>query len=72
VRELEAAGNLRLACHLVEHAVLVDPRSDDVHEVRASVYAAWSAQQTSSMARNILHHAAESSRAGRRDLAGDF
>jgi len=71
VVELRESGNLRLACHLIESAVLADP-SSDVHAVRAEVYAAWAGQQTSSMARNILNHAAESSRAGKRDLAGDF
>ncbi len=72
VCELQAEGSLRLACHLVEHAVLAEPGSPAVHSARAEVYAAWAAEQTSSMARNILNHAAESSRQGKRDLAGDF
>jgi alkyl sulfatase BDS1-like metallo-beta-lactamase superfamily hydrolase len=71
-RELAAAGNLRLACHLVEFAVLVEPASAEAHEVRAEVYAAHSAEQVSSMARNILGHAAHASRAGRRDLAAVY
>jgi hypothetical protein len=38
--------------------------------VRADVYAKRSVEQVSSMARNILGHAAHASRAGKRDLAG--
>jgi len=68
-RELADAGNHRLACHLVEFAVLFDPASREAHEVRAEVYAARSAEQVSSMARNILGHAAHASRQQRRDLA---
>lgn len=70
-RALAAAGDLRLACHLVEFAVLAEPRSTEVHEARAAIYAARSGEQVSSMARNILNHAALASREGRRDLAGD-
>jgi hypothetical protein len=40
--------------------------------VRAHVYAARSAEQVSSMARNILGHAARASEAGRRDLAATY
>ena len=36
------------------------------------MYAARSAEQVSSMARNILGHAAHASRQGKRDLAGDY
>jgi alkyl sulfatase BDS1-like metallo-beta-lactamase superfamily hydrolase len=71
-RELAGAGDHRLACHLVEFAVLFDPASTEAHEVRADVYLARSEQQESSMARNILAHAAHASRQGRRDLAGDY
>jgi alkyl sulfatase BDS1-like metallo-beta-lactamase superfamily hydrolase len=82
VRELQAAGDLRLACHLVEFAALAVPDAADAapaapdaaasaaHEVRADVYAARAGEQTSSMARNILNHAALASGQGRRDLAG--
>jgi hypothetical protein len=58
-----------MACHLVEFAVLYEPGSTEAHEVRAEVYGARSDVQTSSMARNILGHAAHASRRGRRDLA---
>ncbi len=69
-RELVAAGDARLACHLVEYAVLAEPASKDAHAVRSEVYAARSKEQTSSMARNILNHAALASAQGKRDLAG--
>lgn len=68
-RALAADGNHRLACHLVEFAVLFDPGSTEAHDARADVYAARSDGQVSSMARNILGHAAHASRRGRRDLA---
>jgi alkyl sulfatase BDS1-like metallo-beta-lactamase superfamily hydrolase len=69
VRDLRASGDLALACHLVEFAVLADPGSDAVHTLRREVYAERSGAQVSSMARNILNHAALASEAGRRDLA---
>lgn len=68
---LRDEGNLRLACHLVEFAVLAEPGSRAAHDLRAEIYAARAALQPSSMARNILNHAALASRQGRRDLAGD-
>jgi len=71
-RELAAEGELRLACHVIEFAVLADPESTDAHGARVDIYRARSQQQESSMARNILGHAASSSEQGRRDLAGDF
>jgi alkyl sulfatase BDS1-like metallo-beta-lactamase superfamily hydrolase len=67
---LAADGNLRLACHLVEFAVLAEPGAAAAHELRRTIYEARSREQTSSMARNILNHAALASAKGRRDLAG--
>jgi alkyl sulfatase BDS1-like metallo-beta-lactamase superfamily hydrolase len=71
-RELAAVGDHRLACHPVEFAMLYEPASAEAHQVRAEVYAERSAQQVSSMARNILGHAAHASRRHERDLAGDY
>ncbi len=71
VEQLRAEGNLRLACHLVEYAVIVDG-SQQVHTLRARVYGEWAKQQESSMARNILNHASLASAKGKRDLAGDY
>lgn len=66
--ELAAAGDERLACHLVEFAVLADPASAAAHAARAGIYERRAAAQTSSMARNILRHAARSSAQGQRDI----
>ena len=71
-QEVLATGDARLACHLVEFAALAAPENADVWNVRATVYAAHSAQHTSSMARNLLGHAALASEQGKRDLAGDY
>lgn len=68
---LHDEGDAALAAHLVEHAVLAAPASATVHEVRTKIYSAHAATQTSSMARNILNHAANSSREGLRDLASE-
>jgi alkyl sulfatase BDS1-like metallo-beta-lactamase superfamily hydrolase len=67
-----AAGDPRLACHLVEFAALAAPDNADVWNVRARVYAEHSSQHTSSMARNLLRHASIASEQGKRDLAGDY
>ena len=69
--ELAEAGDERLACHLVEFAVLADPTSKEAHRVRAEVYGRRAQGQESSMARNILAHAGHSSERMRRDLAGN-
>jgi alkyl sulfatase BDS1-like metallo-beta-lactamase superfamily hydrolase len=69
---LAAAGDHRMACHLIEFAVLAEPGSEAIHEARTRIYRARSQQHESSMARNILNHAASSSERGKRDLAGDY
>lgn len=72
VAELRDAGNLRMACHLVEFAVLAEPGSKAAHNLRAEVYGQRAKLEVSSMSRNILNHAALASRQGKRDLAGDW
>lgn len=67
--DLAREGELDLACHLAEFAVLADPGSSAAHRVRAEVYKARAGLQTSSMARNILNQAALASEQGKRDLA---
>lgn len=67
---LLAEGNLRLACHLVEFAVIAEPASGEAHALRQEIYARRAAGEPSSMARNILNHAAQASAQGKRDLAG--
>ncbi len=71
-RELGDEGDLRLACHLVEYAVIASPDTKEVHETRAHIYETRAAEQESSMARNLMRHAAEASKQGKRDLAGDW
>ncbi|MEE9253908.1 MAG: alkyl sulfatase dimerization domain-containing protein, partial [Pseudomonadales bacterium] len=68
---LSSAGSDPLACHLVEMAYHAEPDNADVHRVRTEVYRANSESQTSSMARNILNHAALASGQGKRDLASE-
>lgn len=72
VAELQREGNLRLACHLVEFAVIAEPGSKAAHALRAEVYGARSKLEVSSMSRNILNHAALASAQGKRDLAGEY
>jgi alkyl sulfatase BDS1-like metallo-beta-lactamase superfamily hydrolase len=72
VAALKAEGNLRLASHLVEFAVIAVPVSKEAHALRQEVYTARSALAVSSMERNILNHAALASAQHRRDLAGDY
>lgn len=69
---LAADGDHRMACHLVEYCALADPANADVWAVRGRIYRERSQQQTSTMARNILGHAATASEQGKRDLAGDY
>ena len=69
---LRAEGDLRMACHLVEYAVIAAPGSRAAHALRAEIYAARAALETSSMSRNILNHAALSSQQGKRDIAGGW
>ena len=72
VAALRDAGELRLACHLVEFAVLAEPKSDDAHALRREIYDARAKLEESSMARNILNHASLASAKGKRDLAGKY
>ena len=69
---LRAEGDLRMACHLVEYAVIAEPGSRAAHALRAEIYAARAVLETSSMSRNILNHAALASEQGKRDIAGGW
>ncbi len=70
-RALADAGDLRMAAHLVETAMLADPADADAHRARVEIYTARAAAERSSMAANLFAHAAAASRRGRRDLAED-
>jgi len=63
--ELAAAGDLRLACHLVEMAALAEPESPAVHAIRADVYEQRRRSETSLMATGIFRAASHDSRAVR-------
>lgn len=67
VAALEADGDLRMACHLVELAMLAEPGCASAHAARSRIYAARAAEQMSSMARGIFTNASESSAVNRRD-----
>jgi alkyl sulfatase BDS1-like metallo-beta-lactamase superfamily hydrolase len=56
--ELAGAGELAVACHLAEMAALGDPGDAEIRAVRASVYEARAASETSLMARGIFGSAA--------------
>ena len=55
--ELCEAGELRLACQLVEWAVQAAPADTEVHAARAEVYRIRRGSELSLMARNIFHDA---------------
>ncbi|MBT3245689.1 MAG: MBL fold metallo-hydrolase [Actinobacteria bacterium] len=62
-RELAEAGDLRLACHLVEMAVAAEPQHDGAHRARAAVY--WQRRKAtrSLMSKGIFAAAARESEA---------
>ena len=60
--QLAQDGQLRLACHLAEMAVLAEPESQRCHQVRAAVYDARRKAETSYMASGIFRSAALDSR----------
>ncbi len=50
---LAAAGNLRLACHLIEFAVGAEPASERNHEIRADIYRQRRIDERSLMAKGV-------------------
>jgi alkyl sulfatase BDS1-like metallo-beta-lactamase superfamily hydrolase len=60
-RALLAAGDARLAAHLVDWAVEAEPGSREVHAVRAEVYRALAQAASSTMSRGIYGAAARES-----------
>lgn len=61
-QELVDAGDLKLACHLIELAVDADPTSTRLHSVRAEIYEARRAAEQSLMSIGIFSAAAAESR----------
>ena len=62
-REVAEAGDLRLACHLVEFATLAAPEDARIHAIRAHVYQLRRDGETSLMAKGIFGTTANDSRA---------
>ena len=61
--ELAAAGDLRLACQMVELAVQADPESTTAHGARAEIYQQRRNEEFSLMSKGIFAAAARESRA---------
>ena len=59
---LAAAGDFRLACHLLDWAADAEPESKEAHAARADVYARRAERETSTMAKGIFRAAAQDSR----------
>jgi alkyl sulfatase BDS1-like metallo-beta-lactamase superfamily hydrolase len=59
--------DIKLACHVVEYAVLAAPSSAEAHALRSEIYDTRARTESSLMARGIFTFAAASSRAGKRD-----
>ena len=57
-QQLCEAGDLRLACHLVELAALAEPQDKAIHAARAAVFQARRDSETSLMAKGIYGYAA--------------
>ncbi len=62
-RELAAAGNLRLASHLVDHAVMAAPDDREAHAARAEIYQRRMQESRVLMTRGIFGAAARESAA---------
>ena len=56
-----AAGELALACHLIDWAAFAAPNDKAVHEARAKIYTARTAQSSSTMSVGIFSSAARES-----------
>jgi alkyl sulfatase BDS1-like metallo-beta-lactamase superfamily hydrolase len=58
---LAASGDHRLACHLIEMAVLAEPENRKAHGARAAIYGERRKRETSLMAKGIFGAAARES-----------
>ncbi len=56
------AGDLKIACHLVDFAADADPASREAHALRAEVYARRVAAESSTMSKGVFGAAARESR----------
>jgi len=60
-RELSESGEHRLACHLIEMAVMAEPGNREAHAARAEIYTTRRKHETSLMAHGIFGAAAHES-----------
>ncbi len=60
-RALAEQGDVRLACHLVEHAVQAEPESREAHGARFEIYRQRRKEESSLMAKGIFGTAARES-----------
>ncbi|MCB1248828.1 MAG: MBL fold metallo-hydrolase [Acidimicrobiales bacterium] len=70
-RDLVAAGELALGCHLVELAVAAAPDDAAAHEARAAIYGERRTRETSLMAKGIFGDASRTSAARAAELRDD-
>ena len=70
-QELVEAGDLKLACHLIELAVAADPASTSLHGVRAEIYEARRTAEQGLMSIGIFSAAAAESREIAENSEGD-
>jgi len=70
IEKLRKAGDLRMACHLIEMAVIAEP-SEKVFDVRSALWEARAKEQTGTIVHNVMMHASYASRARRIDMAAE-
>lgn len=70
-KELAAAGDLRLACHLADFAGWAAPDDPDVHKARAEIYETRRKNESSLMAKGIFKGAARESDAVVKAVLGE-
>lgn len=61
--QLAKAGDFRLACFLIESALLAEPDNHRIHEIRINIYTERRKAEKSLMAKGIFRHAAIDSKA---------
>lgn len=61
-RALVEAGDMRLACHLIEMATLAEPGHKEAHGARAEIYGARRSEELSLMSKGIYGYAERESR----------
>lgn len=61
-RVLAEAGDMRLACHLIEMATLAEPENKEAHGARSEIYTKRRGEELSLMSKGIFGHAARESK----------